>query len=150
MKKNIALVIFLFFLQFCQAQCLVPFDELEKSTYLNLSDFETFALKKGFSYNSDKDVYICDTEYAQGANTQLIRSKGKNNSNLIQYFFFQKSQYLDYKTALESKGRLEDSRVENNALIFQYNYDNRLAMLITKTFESMTVYIINISNEKLN
>ncbi|MFV8269359.1 hypothetical protein ACNQGP_05405 [Flavobacterium sp. GT2N3] len=95
-------------------------------------------------------IYIYDPEYAQGANPQLIRSKGKNNSNLIQYFFFQKSQYLNYKTALESKGRLEDSRVENNALTSQYSYDNRLAMLITKTFESMTVYIINISNEKLN
>lgn len=150
MKKNLALVIFLFFLQFCQAQCPVSFDELEKSTFLNLSNFETFALKKGFSYNSDNDVYICDTEYAQGANSQLIRSKGENNSNLIQYYFFQKSQYLDYKTALESKGELKDSRVENNALISQYSYDNRLAILITKTIESITVYIINISNEKLN
>lgn len=106
----------------------MTFDELEKSTYLNLLDFETFALKKGFSYNSDKDLYKCDTEYTQGANPLLIRSKGKNNSNLIQYFFFQKSQYFNYKTALESKGRLEDSRVKNNALKSQYSYDNRLAM----------------------
>lgn len=150
MKKNIVLILFVFSMQFCYTQCLLTFNELKKSTNYNQSDFETFALKKGFSYNSYLDAFVCDNEYSQGANVQLRRYNGENNSNLIQYIFFQKSQYLDYKTALENKGRLENTNVENNSLISKYIYDNRLVMLTTKTIESITVYLIAISNEKLN
>ena len=92
MKKIFFCFVLLFvFTAKSNSQCLISFYDLDKSTNYTRSEFETFALQKGFSYNSDENAYLCDVEYAQDTNLLLLRSENENNSNLIQYVFFQKS-----------------------------------------------------------
>jgi len=126
------------------SQCLIPFDEFVKSTKFSLSEFDTFALKKGFSYESNHESYLCDTAYDFGGHSMLQRTI-KPNMVIVAYDFILKTQYLDYKTLLDTKGKLVDQKSTSNQLTMQYVYDNQVVLLKTITIESHTTYAILIS-----
>jgi hypothetical protein len=128
------------------SQCLIPFDEFVKSTKFSLSDFDTFALKKGFSFDGKNKFYRCDLD----SNSVLKLDYFSNYTDLT-YIFYSKSQYLDYKIILESKGKLINQNVNDNGLILQYNYDNNTVLLSSKTVvaddgRSVYTYLIGVAD----
>ena len=148
MKNTLALIFVFLSFSLVKAQCVVSFEELNNSTRFNLTQFETFALQNGYSYNSEKNTFMCDEEYSANAHSQLLYSKTPSGYNLVQYIFFEKSNYLAFKKYLESRGELIDFITEDNAMKSNYIYDGYLINLISKTFKGQTVYFANISNEK--
>jgi hypothetical protein len=142
MKSLFIVILSTLFFNVCQSQCLLSFNQLDNSRNYSLSEFENFALRNGFTYNSEKKSYLCDIEFAHGWNQQLKRSNGDDNSIIVSYVFFQKKQYIDFKMILESQGKLIESNNDNNNLIFTYLYNNRLISLHTKTYNSQTFYLI--------
>lgn len=149
MKKYILILIAIIYTENIIAQCSLTFEEINNSTNYSLSNFDTFALRKGYTYNSQKDAYICDTEFKNGAHAQLFRKQSENGGNVIQNIFFSKESYLNYKEYLESKGNLSGQEAKNNEITLQYVFDNRLVLLQTKTLNGITFYCITISNERL-
>ena len=150
MKKNFFLLILTLSINSSIAQCSLTFADLDKCINYTFSDFDTFALKKGYSFNSEKNVFFCDVAFKEGANLALLRSETEGGYNLIQHIFFLKQSYLDYKEFLELNGRLFKTDTDNKTLTLQYLYENRLVMLQMKTLNSTAVYFIYLSNEKLH
>lgn len=149
MKKLLFITILLIFIK-SHSQCLIPFDEFVKSSKFSLSEFDTFALKKGFSYNGKYQSYLCDTAYDFDGHSMLAREI-KSNLIIVSYDFISKTQYLDYKTTLETNGKLVNQKNTSNKLTMQYVYDNRVVLLETQTItlptnESKSFYDIIISN----
>ena len=149
MKKYLILFTIILSTESSIAQCPIPFDVLDKSTNLTFSSFDTFALKNGYTFNSEENIFFCDIEFKKNANQMLIRSQTETGYNLIQHSFFSKQSYLDYKEILENKGELNGTNTSNNTLTLIYTYDKRLVTLQTKTVISTTLYFITFSNEKL-
>ena len=149
MKKLLFITILLISIK-SHSQCLIPFDEFVKSTKFSLSEFDTFALNKGFSYNGNYQGYLCDTAYDFDGHSMLARVI-KPNSIIVSYDFISKTQYLDYKTTLETKGKLVNQKNTSTKLTMQYVYDNRVVLLETQTItlptnESHSFYDIIMSN----
>lgn len=140
-------VLAFFFVTKSNSQCLISFNDLDKSTNYTFSEFETFALNNGYSYDSQKSNYMCDIEYMKDAHLSLTRFKSENGFNVITHVFFQKSNYLDYKSILETDGKLNSSNTDNNTLSQSYMYNNKLIMLQTRTYNGINIYILAISNE---
>lgn len=148
MKKLLFVAILLISIK-SHSQCLIPFDEFVKSTKFSLSEFDTFALKNGFSFDSTNENYKCDT----GSIIELKRqgAKNLNDKNIITtYFFTSKTQYLDYKIILESKGKLINQNVNDNGLVLQYNYDGKILLLqsvkLVGSDGTANVYLITLGN----
>lgn len=129
------------------AQCLISFEDLDKSTNYTFSEFETFALNNGYSYNSKESNYMCDIEYMKEAHLTLYRNITDKGFNLITYIFFQKASYLSYKSILETNGKFLNSNTENEILTQIYILDNKIVLLQTKTYNSINSYLVTVSNE---
>ena len=70
---------------------------------------------------------------------------------IVTYDFISKTQYIDYKTILETKGKLVNQKNTTTGLQMQYLYDYRVVLLNTQTItsptnESHSFYDIIISN----
>ena len=150
MKNYIFLFFTLFVFNKSVSQCTVKLDDLLKATRYSLSDFETFALINGYSYNSLKNNYMCDTEYLKEAHLTLTRFTDNDNSVTITYMFFQKSNYLEYKQTLEKFGKFHSSEVKNGVLTTLYIYNKRLIQLETRTYNDVNIYMVTMSSTDLN
>lgn len=148
MYRYLSIVVLIFTVN-VYSQCELSLEQLDKSTSYTLSEFETFAKTNGYSFNSDSDSFVCDTAYQNTAYLQLIRTVTDESHHIIEFVFFSRSTFSDFKSFLQSNGKLDDFDV-NNGSTLRYIYDGRAVMLQSKTLNSMPVYFLSISNEKLN
>lgn len=144
--KKLILFLLLFTAIKSSSQCNISFDDIYKSAGLSFSQFETFALNNGYSYNSQYHNYKCDIEYVKGGSPLLDRSENENNLVIIMYFFFQKSTYLNYKSFLETNGKYVNSDTENNSLTQAYDFNGDYIVLKTTTYDNINSYSIILSN----
>ena len=148
--KKLIFILFAFYTIQSNSQCFIDLEHLDNSTNYTFSQFETFALNSGYSYNSQKNNYVCDIEYTKDAHLTLTRKQNEMGYNVITHIYFQKSSYLNYKTILENNGKLSSSDTNNNSLTQSYLYKNKLFVLQTRTYNDINFYIITISNQKFN
>lgn len=140
--KKIILLLLLFISIKSNSQCKISFDDIYKSASLSFSQFETFALNNGYSYNSQSHDYMCDIEYMKDAHPLLDRSENKNKLVIISHFFFQKSTYLSYKSFLETNGKYINANNDNNSLTQAYDYNGDYIVLKTTTYGNTNSYSI--------
>lgn len=62
----------------------------------------------------------------------------KTDMIIVTYDFISKTQYIDYKTILETKGKLVNQKNTTTGLQMQYLYDYRVVLLNTQTITSPT------------
>lgn len=150
MNKLILFIFLLISTTKSNAQCTFSFDDLFKSINFSFSEFETFALNNGYSYDSTKNSYTCDNEYIKNWNLYLLRNEieeeNKKNKIIIVHVFYQKSIYLDYKSKLETNNIYNSSGIKNETLIQTYIYNGKLIQLSTKTEHDVNVYTLAISS----
>ncbi len=145
MKKILALIIISFISNNVKSQCLITLEQLELSNNLTSSQFDAFAVNNGFSFNPNRDEYLCNIPLKTGGHVMLLRSLTKKGDNLVTYIFSDKEQFLFNKNTLEAQGELIETN--NNTSTINYLYHQSLVSLTTVKFKKNTTYYLLISNK---
>jgi len=105
--KNLILLSAFFMLStnYAKAQSTFTIPELEKLSTSNSSDFETYILKKGYSYQSSlsdlkNKLYWYDGKRPNGRIDQIVRAV----DSTVVFTTTSKQYYLDIKSALVNNG----------------------------------------------
>lgn len=117
------------------AQCPLSLSDLEKACVLSKNSFDTWALNKGYSQNPIKGdgqfdyvQYWCDDVNANGTQDQVGRLARADIKTDIGFTTTNKQTYLDFKTALTSKGYKfqyqQEQKVGGNITATYYYYSN--------------------------
>ena len=83
------------FLNFTFSQCPVKLNEFLLMKNSTVSEFDTFALKNGYSYNSNSNMYLCDDKIDNNPNDSynILYRIVKDDEIIIGYTFMDKDEY---------------------------------------------------------
>lgn len=131
MKKLILiLLVFSVNISFSQ-ECKLSLNQLFKVFEYNHSDFDTFALKNGFSYNSQDKVYQCDNVL----NPNVLAKYELSGITTLAYTFLSKEYYLNFKEELEIESFIEKYN-RDDVLGYRYTYNGYSISIETKSLTS--------------
>ena len=118
--KKVFLAILILSVKFSYSQqCKLSFTQLVSLSTYNLSEFDTFALKNGFSFNAKEQTYFCDSK-VKGRHNSLSRND-QPEFTIIIYSLYNKKEYLSIKEILEM-GELTGTQNEKETLRLRYLY----------------------------
>ncbi len=114
-----------------------------------VSEFDTFALKNGYSYNSNSNMYLCDDKIDNNPNDSynILYRIVKDDEIIIGYTFMDKDEYLTKKTLLNDNLELIQTNNIDNGLEFVYKTKNGdIILLKTQTTfynnKNLNVYVL--------
>lgn len=140
---NKLFLILVFATQISKAQCNLDFEELRPIKEMSFSEFETFALKNGYSYNTKNRNFMCDDYLGDDkGHVQLFWIDNKGELPNVQFLFYSKNTYLEFKTFLEKSGKFLDIIKKEGELSYVYKYENMMVLLSTVTENNINFYMI--------
>jgi hypothetical protein len=147
--KHILLIFSILFLNFTFSQCPVKLNEFLLMKNSTVSEFDTFALKNGYSYNSNSNMYMCDDKINNNPNDSynILYRIVKDDKITIGYTFMDKDEYLSKKTLLTENLELIQTNNIDNGLQFVYKTKNNdIILLMTQTTlynnKNQNVYVL--------
>lgn len=147
--KHILLIFSILFLNFTFSQCPVKLNEFLLMKNSTVSEFDTFALKNGYSYNSNSNMYMCDDKINNNPNDSynILYRIVKDDKITIGYTFMDKDEYLSKKTLLTENLKLIQTNNIDNGLQFVYKTKNNdIILLMTQTTlynnKNQNVYVL--------
>lgn len=145
--KKVFLAILILSMKFSfSQQCKLSFNQLVSLNTYNLSEFDSFALKNGFSFNAKEQTYFCDSKI-KGRHNLLARNDQPKYTILL-YSFYNKKEYLNLKKNLE-KGQLTGTQEEKETLRLRYLYKGKIVILQTTTFtDGINTYMVSLTTIK--
>lgn len=144
--KKFSLVILFFVLNtnMTFAQCELNLKDILGSLLLNSTDFDTFALNKGFDYNSDLKKYVCLSK-DKNFFSNVIGKSLEGDQLTITYLTHSKETYLINKSQIENSGfEFVTNQIVNNMNVFLYKHGNITATLGTETFDDVINYYVSV------
>ncbi len=145
--KRIIFIVAIIFAQFtCAQDCKISFDKLLVLVEYTRSDFETFALKNGFSYDIKNNLYYCDKKDVKN-NGRWLKQIEKEGFLNVDYFFQDKLEYLNFKEILE-KGELFETKEDTDSFLLKYMLNGNLHYLSTISVGGKNTYMVSIGNYK--
>ena len=122
-----------------RAQCKLEINDFFKLMTVNISDFETILIQKGFNYNAKGKVFYCDNnEYYAITNRDLFFDRFG-----FVYQTTEKENYLSLKKQLNEKGFNFEKDYTKDTL--NYYSDNWRFILSMDTIEKKTIFNIFIT-----
>lgn len=147
--KPIFLILSILFSNFTFSQCPVKLNEFLLMKNSTVSEFDTFALKNGYSYNSNSNMYMCDDKINNNPNDSynILYRIVKDDEIIIGYTFMDKDEYLTKKTLLNDNLELIQTNNIDNGLEFVYKTKNGdIILLKTQTTfynnKNLNVYVL--------
>lgn len=143
--KKLILIVVVFISFYSNAQCDLNFKDILSSTLLNPTEFDTFALNKGFDYNSDLKKYVCKSNTGKYIFDNVIQLSQEENKITVTYLTHSKDIYLLNKSQIENNGfEFIGNKIVNNMNVFGYRDKNINATLMTETVNDVINYYISI------
>ncbi|WP_269227033.1 hypothetical protein [Flavobacterium eburneipallidum] len=137
--KKLIIIIFFLFGQNIYSQCILNFQTFIKYTKLSNEEFDTYAQKNGWFYNTELEAYMCDNETKNNCRAILNRVK-KSEYDITTYTFFDKRIYISFKEMLESQGKLSNQTENDGTRTINYIYNkNIISLLITTQNENYKI-----------
>ena len=145
--KKVFLAILILSVKFSYSQqCKLSFTQLVSLSTYNLSEFDTFALKNGFSFNAKEQTYFCDSK-VKGRHNSLSRND-QPEFTIIIYSLYNKKEYLSIKEILEM-GELTGTQNEKETLRLRYLYKGKIVILQTTTYtDGINTYMVSVTTIK--
>lgn len=148
--KRIFLILLIAF-NYSFSQCPITLNEFLLCKNYSFSDFDSFALKNGYSYNSNTKIYNCDDKINNNPNDSYnaIYRTIKDGSIVVSYTFIDKNEYLSKKTLLDENFELISAKNKNESLEYIFKTkNNEFIILMTNTIlygnKNINVYVLAI------
>ncbi len=147
MKKAVLFLVIVLVSKVSYSQdCKLSFEQFTTVIDFEQSEFENFALKNGFSYNTQTKNYICDVSDSIGNRNTMIHGEQDGVVALL-YSFHDKSEYLVFKGILE-KGKLVEIVNEADIYRLEFMLNGSRYFLQTSTINSINTYMISFAKSK--
>jgi hypothetical protein len=143
--KKYSLIILFFVLNsnIASAQCELTFDELIKSSVLNSSDYDTFALNKGYTLDAENKTYFCTVSSNYPIKENALRKYAEGTFLYVNYSTHSKSSYIEIKNNLSSMGFKYNGNVNlENTVAYNYSINNVNVTLATETVNTESSYLV--------
>lgn len=148
MKKLILSFVIILNFTFGFSQCPISFDDLKSSLNYSSSQFEIFALKSGYHYNANEEMFFCDKQQTNNSNDILARYDFEKIM-FIAYSFSDKLTYLNFKEILERNFKITGDYKEKGKIETTYSLDDLTVTAISSTTKNnVNFYTITFSKSK--
>lgn len=152
LKTKLMRKLFTFFIIFntyySNAQCEFNFEELLKNSVVNSSEFDSFALKRGYTFDAESKTYFCTTDPNNPTKENSLRRFLDGNILNLNHSTRSKNSYLEIKNKMSSMGfKYNGTANLSNMTTYNYSANNINVTLATETRDMENNYLVIIKIE---